>query len=330
MIFRKAGRDIEWAEELGDLSWNYRAARIVQVASGVGMFRRLAEGRVTATDVAGGDLEAGMVEKVLIALAAMGLAGREGEGWALTAKARATLIEESPLYQGHMLAHSAQVWSYWNDFESAVRGERGGWVWSAEGQPQARTHRDFILAMHEMAMAGRAAALAERVDLEGRRTLVDVGGGPGTYAMALCERNPDLAATVLDLPETIEIAREVIGRLGMADRVRTQVGDWNTDEFGRNRDAVLVSNILHGPTSAAEMKLAKAHRALRPGGLLIVQDFLMNAEKTGPLVPAIFNVMVGAFSVTELTDRIAAAGFKNIRVTPMPERVGTTVVTAVK
>ena len=147
---------------------------------------------------------------------------------------------------------------------------------------------------------------------------------------ALCERNSDLAATVLDLPETIEIVREVIARLGMSERVRTQVGDWNTDEFGRDRDAVLLSNILHGPTSDAEMKLAKAHRALRPGGLLIVQDFLMNAEKTGPLVPAIFNVMVGAFSVTELTDRIAAAGFKNIRVTPMPERVGTTVVTAVK
>jgi hypothetical protein len=78
------------------------------------------------------------------------------------------------------------------------------------------------------------------------------------------------------------------------------------------------------------MKLAKAHRALVPGGLLVIQEFLMNAEKTGPLIPALFNVMVGAFSIAEIVERIAAAGFGKIRKSPMPKHVGTTVLTAVR
>jgi hypothetical protein len=333
MIFRKTGRNIRWANEIIHLSWTYRVSRLVQVASTTGIFERLGAGPATPTQVAGDlHLDAAMVEKVLMPLAAMGLVARAGTRWQLSARARATLVGGSPFYQGNTLAHSGQVWSFWNDLEVIVRGKRGGWRYAEEVEagPPLRSHRDFILAMHNMAMAGRAAELADRVDLKGRRMLMDVGGGPGTYAMALCERNRGLTATVLDLPETVKIAREVIARLGMSGRVRTRVGDWDKDEFGSDNDAVLMSNILHGPSSRAEMKLAKAHRSLVAGGLLIVQDFLMNAAKTGPLIPAMFNLVVGAFSRPELVDRIGAAGFARIKVRPMPERVGTTVIIARK
>ena len=332
MIFRKRGRDIRWAREIIELSWTYRQARLVQVAGTTGLFERLGAGAATAAAVAADcRLDPVMVERVLIALAAMGFVRREGHAWQLEPRAAAALLAAAPCYQGHTLAHSAQVWAFWNDLEQAVRGRKGGWRFvEAEAGPPIRSHRDFILAMHNMAMAGRAAELADRVDVLGRQTLMDVGGGPGSYAMALCERNPGLMATVFDLPETVEIAQEVIARLGMAARVGTVAGDWDKDEFGAANDVVLLSNILHGPTSHAEMKLAKAHRALAPGGLLVVQDFLMNAEKTGPLIPAMFNVMVGAFALPELADRVAAAGFSKIDVQPMPEHVGTTIITAVR
>jgi len=331
MIFKKRGKEVRWAKQVLNLSWDYRAARTVQAAHATGILERLGAGPATAAKIAADRrLDADMAEKVLIVLAALGLAARRGAGWQLTAKARATLVAASPFYQGHAIAHSAQVGVFWNDLEQIVRGKKGGWVLVKKGGPPIRSHRDFILAMHNMATAGRAAELADRVDLKGRRTLMDIGGGPGSYAMALCERNPGLAATVFDLPETIKIARGLVGRLGMARRVKTLVGDWDKDEFGRDIDVVLLSSVLHGPPSGAEMKLAKAHRALVPGGLLIVQDFLMNARKTGPLIPAIFNVMVGAFSLPELAELIRAAGFRRIGKTPMPEDVGTTILTAVK
>jgi ubiquinone/menaquinone biosynthesis C-methylase UbiE len=333
MMFRKTGREVRWANEVIELSWVYRASRQIGVAHGTGIFERLAAGRATAAVIARDrKLNAAMVEKLLSPLAAMGLVCRAGgEAWRLTPKAAATLVSDEPFYQGNTLAHSANVWSFWSDLESAVRGKRGRWRYlEGEGGSPIRSHRDFILAMHNMAMAGRAAELAARVNVRGRRRLMDIGGGPGSYAMALCERNPRLMATVFDLPETVKIAREVIARLGMSGRVAAVVGDWDKDDFGEGNDVVVLSNIMHGAGDKAEMKLAKAHKSLVPGGLLIVQDFLMNAEKTGPLIPALFNVMVGAFSLPEMTQRIAAAGFAKLRVRPMPENVGTTVITAEK
>jgi len=331
MIFQTDGQEVRWAKELLADGWRGRAQRTLEAAHGVGIFERLGGGAATAEVLASDlGLDSDAVEKVLIVLVAMGLVDRAGDVFRLTPKAEATLLPAAPYYQGNMLAHHANIGSFWSDLESVLRGETGGWVFDPQGRPALRSQRDFILGMHNIAMAGRAAELAERVSLTGRRTLADVGGGPGSYAMALCERYPDLTATVMDLPETIEIARQTIEHLGMSDRVRTAICDWNEDEFGTGNDVVLLSSVLHGPTSGAEMKLKKTHKSMKPGGVLIVQDFVMNAEKTGPLIPALFNVMVGAFSLPELAGRIEDAGFEGVRVQPMPDDAGTTVLTATR
>ena len=78
------------------------------------------------------------------------------------------------------------------------------------------------------------------------------------------------------------------------------------------------------------MKLDKAFRSLTRGGVLIVQDFILNNEKTGPLRPALFNINVGTFSVDELCSRVSAAGFTDARHIELPEEVGTSLITAVK
>jgi len=332
MIFELDSPQIRWANEITAHTWRGRAQRAVEAACAVGLPEALADGPATAEAAArrAGDLVPERAEKVLIVLAAMGLAARDGEAWCLTPKAEATLLPQAPLYQGNILAHYAQVGAFWADLEAVLRGEGGGWVYTPDGHDRMRSYRDFVLGIHNLAMAGRAAAFCDRVDLSGRRTLVDVGGGPASYAMALCERYPDLSATVLDVPEAVEIARGLIGQFGMADRVRAEVGDWNDVAFGTNVDAILMSNVLHGPGRGAEMRLAKAHRALAPGGVLLVQDFVMNPDRTGPLVPAVFNLMVGAYSVTELRDRLLAAGFAEPGVQTMPEPFESTVLTAEK
>ena len=106
-----------------------------------------------------------------------------------------------------------------------------------------------------------------------------LGGGPGTYSMALCQRFANLKAVIWDLPQTLAITKQVIERFGMKERITWQAGDWNRDQFGQGYDCLMMSNILHGQSSQADMKLAKAARALMPGGLLIVHDFLLNNDK---------------------------------------------------
>lgn len=330
LILRRRGVHVHWAQQIMDLAWDFRAARTLLVAHRTGVFDRLAQSAAsTATLAAELKLDADLLERVLIACAAMHLLRRDQDRWKLTPKAKATLDPQSPYYQGNVLGHMAGVWDFWNDLEHHLRGQQGASTFSPQAT-RARNHRDFILAMHNMSVAGRAAELASRIDLTGRKTLIDVGGGPGTYSIAFCQKYPDLHATIFDLPPTVAIAREVIERFNLSDRITTAEGSWDTHEFGQGCDALLLSNVLHGPSSDADMKLQKARRALNPGGMLIVQDFVLNSHKTGPLLPALFNIMVGAYSLHEIIDRIAAAGFSQIHHQPMPPSVGTTLLTAVR
>jgi hypothetical protein len=93
---------------------------------------------------------------------------------------------------------------------------------------------------------------------------------------------------------------------------------------------VLLSNILHGPASKADIKLKKAYDSMVQGGLLVVQDFLLNDEKSGPLIPALFNVMVGTYSCCELLSIIKAAGFEHAKVIVSSQEIGFTWITAIK
>jgi SAM-dependent methyltransferase len=327
-VLRPDPGEVEWAKEILEQSWAYRAARALQAAHAVGIFEKLAETEEDDAGIATAlHLDPDVTSRLLVACAAMGFLERDESSWRLSAKARATLVSSALLYQGNNIAHSAEVWRFWNDLEPALKGKRGLSIFTP-GARRERSHRDFILAMHNMTMAGRGAELASRVDLAGKRKLLDIGGGPGTYSAALCEKYPHLMATVFDLPETVKIAREVLARLGLGSRIDFREGDWEIDDFGSGADVVLMSNILHGPGSNSEMKLAKAFKVLKAGGVLILQDFLLNEEKTGPLKPALFNLMVGAYSVKELRGLIESAGFSLFREDPLPDDVGTTLLQA--
>lgn len=302
--------------KLNELMWGYRAARVLHVLCGLKVFTRLGDVAMEAAELAAAcGADAGVLEKVLIAGAAMGLLDKDGAGYRNSALSAEYLMEGKPLYQGHMIGHSAKVWDVWSALPEAAG--------VAEGTSDAAAvHRNFILGMHNITMAGRGALFLEAVDLTGRRSMADIGGGPGTYSILACQRYTGLWATVFDVPETIAIAREVIAEHGLSGRIAVREGDWETDEFGRGFDTVLMSNVLHGTQSMAAMKLRKAYAALEAGGLLAVQDFVLNDEKTGPLVPALFNVMVGAYSRAELTEEIVKAGFGDVRAVGQNDAVG--------
>jgi len=145
-----------------------------------------------------------------------------------------------------------------------------------------------------------------------------------------CQKYPQLTATVFDLPETIAIAHKFIEEAGLMDRISLRGGSWETDDFGSGNDVVLFSNVLHGPTSMAAMKLKKAFDSLESGGLLAIQEFALNDNKTEPQLPALFNVMVGAYSKRELIEQITQAGFINANVVIENEQIGCTWITASK
>jgi hypothetical protein len=308
-----------------DFSWDYRASRVLQIANRIDLFTTLSDKEMSSEQLAQKcRTKTGLTERLLIACTAMGLLSRHENRYRNTELSKIYLVRGQRLYQGDIIAHSAATWNFWNNLADEILLE------PAPGDKEGQEHRNFIMGMHNIAVAGRTDVFIENIDLSERTKLLDVGGGPGTYSIAACMRYPKLKAVVFDLPETIVITNEVIAAEGMQDRVTTQAGNWETDTFGEDNDVVLFSNILHGSGSKAEMKLKKAYDSMVSGGLLLVQDFLLNDEKTGPLIPALFNVMVGAYSRCELLSLITEAGFIQDKVVVSSQEIGFTWITAEK
>lgn len=291
---------------LNELVWSFRASRLLQVVTKLGIFTLLAKKPLPLEEIARHcDTKLDMTEKALIACVALGLLEKQVEGYRNSAFSEKYLVRGRELYQGDIIAHSESTWNFWNTLEDELRREKAPVI-----SPQQQ-HRNFILGMKNIAQASRLEVILDKIDLSARRQLFDLGGGPGSYSIAFCRKFPRLKAILFDLPETIAIAKENITDHGMENRITLQAGNWDTDDFGQGHDVFLASNIMHGPASGAEGKLAKAWHSMTAGGLLLIQEFLLNDEKTGPLIPALFNIMVGAFSQSELFAVIRQAGFVN-------------------
>ena len=307
---------------IDSLNWAYRTSRVLQIANRIGVFNALSEKPLSSGQVADQcKAVPELTEKLLIACAAMGLVTRKAGKYENSELADKYLVKGRALYQGNMIAHSTWVRGLWDEIENNLSIEPLEDI-------ETQQHYNFIMAMDNITKAARGKIFLESIDLSDRKKLLDVGGGPGSYSITACKKWQQLTSVVFDLKETIEIAKEVIAGENLGDRITTVAGSWDTDEFGVGFDAVIMSNIMHGKNDDALMKLKKAYNALEAGGLLAVQEFLLDDEKDGPVIAALFNMMVGAFSQSELLDVITQAGFADAKIVSVNETIGSGWVTA--
>lgn len=302
-------------------------------ASRLKVFDQFAEGPRTAEQVAGAlGLDARMTGLLLRVLAGLGFLEPRDGGFANSASASAFLVSSSPAYMGGAMRYSDQLYDTWGRLEQALRSGRPALpAESYLGDDPERT-RVFVHSMHGRAM-GIARALVEVVDLSGRKRMLDVGGGPGTYSILLAQRHPGLRSEVLELPGVAAVAREIVAAAGAGDRVSLRDGDYHTSDFGRGHDVVLMSGMFHRESPASCRSLIeKARQCLEPGGLLVVSDVFTDAGGCSPSFATLFglNMALTAPDGTVHADADVAgwmrdAGFDRIDVRalppPMPHRV---------
>jgi len=180
-----------------------------------------------------------------------------------------------------------------------------------------------------MGMFNNAMNLAPRlvntIDLSDRHCLLDLGGGPATYAIFFCLNNPQLKATVYDLPSTRPYAIKTIEKFGLADRIDFVAGDYLSENISGSYDVAWLSQILHaeGPRDCQKI-IEKAVSVLQPGGMIIVHEFILDDTMDGPLFPALFslNMLLGtangrSYSERQIMKMIARAGVKEIKRIPI-------------
>jgi DNA-binding transcriptional ArsR family regulator len=320
------------------LSTAYWESQALLTANRLRLFDQLAEGPRSASDVALAlGLDARSTELLLRALAGLGFVQAQDGRYANTPTASVFLVSRSPAFMGNVIRYSDQLYDAWGQLEQAIRSGRP--ALPAEtylGDDPART-RAFVQAMHERAL-GIARALVGLLDFSGRRSMLDVGGGPGTYSVLLTERFPGLRSEVIELPGVAAVARELVAAAGAADRVTLRDGDYHTADFGSGHDVVLMSGMFHRESEVACRGLIeRAVACLNPGGLLVVSDVFTDEGGCRPAFAAMFglNMMLtapdgGVHADADVGRWMQQAGLREPRVVPLPPPMPHRVVLATK
>lgn len=323
--------------DLLQLSGGYWSACALHAGVKLDIFSQLFEGSLSTVELAdrlGTDTRA--LEMLLNALTALELLEKNGDRFAATAISEVFLSRNSDKYVGHIILHHHNMMASWSRLDEAVR------TGAPDSERISRANDEDVRENFEMGMFNLAMQIAPQlvpfVDLSGRHSLLDLGGGPGTYAIHFCLHNPDLKAIVYDLPTTRPFAEKTIARFGLADRISFLPGDFMIEDIQGQFDVAWLSHILHGagPEGSGEI-LGKAISTLVSGGIIMIQEFILDDAMYSPTYPALFslNMLLAtpggrSFSQAEIFSMLSAAGAMDVKRLPIELPNGAGVISGTK
>ncbi|MGV8075447.1 MAG: methyltransferase [Syntrophobacteraceae bacterium] len=309
---------VETLKDLHELGASYWRACVLHTAVKLGLFTQIGDESLNSAQIAARiDTEPRATGLFLNAVSALGLLEKEGDLYKNSPLARERLDERSPDFQGNIIYHFSHMYNDWGRLEEAVRSGKS--IVKREDRDEERT-RQFLLGMHNIAVCG-AEVLVSRLDFRNYRSLLDVGGGPGTYSLSFCKKNSNLSAVIFDLPSSEKTASEKIEFHGMNGRVSFLAGDFLKDSLPEGPfDVVFMSQILHSNSSdQCALLIKKVYPVLKPGGEIIVQEFILDDGKTRPEFAATFalNMLINTphgrtFSYAEIKEWMEDAGFADV------------------
>ena len=295
------------------------SARAVMAATRLGVIDALAERPDNAAGLAVRlHLDEPGLDALLSTLAALDYTRRGRSGnHRLTRTARRWLAADSDTAIAGMVGDF--TYDAWDHIEALERVLQGG-------EPVGWHHQDpddpywdrYQRAMFDLA-AMSADVVAHALPLRSPERLLDLAGGSGRHAEALCRRHPGLHATIAELEAPARLGRKRIERAGLADRIEYREGDLFDGDLGSGYDIVTAHSVLHclTPERCVEL-LRRAHDAVRPGGLVAALDMDRGAgTRIGALGALLFHVLepgTRTWTAGELTGYMRSAGLARVRI----------------
>lgn len=323
--------------QLMGLASGHVEARIVQTAVELKVFEAV-EARPLSSIAAAAQLQLNerALELLLNALTALGLLEKQSERFSLAKISRVYLLRNSPHYVGGMIGFDAMLWQAWARLPEAIRTGLPARPPDMYQADPAETEI-FINAMDSLVKArGDTDVLAGAIDWSKTGTLLDVGSGPATYPIALCQRFPQLRAAIVDLPGTLKITGRYVDSANLAPRIELIPADYRSDPIPGSYDAILLSNIIHGENqdrNAALMRKLAVN--LNPRGRLIVKDHILDDSRAGPAVGATFSLLMllttdggRCYSFAEITGWMKQAGLNRVERIDLPAPLTSSLVIA--
>jgi (2Fe-2S) ferredoxin/predicted O-methyltransferase YrrM len=309
-------------DRLDQMIRSYWPSRCLLTALELDIFTAVGEGANAEQIGARIQAKARSVGMLLNALVSLGLLAKCGDTCKNTPESARYFVQGSKDNHRNGLLHIANIWHSWSTLTDAVRqGTRV--ATDRDGSPEWT--RNFIDAMQHNAK-DRAPIVAKTLGTSGVRRILDLGGGSGVYSIAFANASPDIQCEILDVPEVVPIAIEYVQKAGVSSQVKVRPGNMLQDDLGSGYDIIMLNAICHIFSEEQNRELfRRTHRALAPNGRLVVQDFILNPEKTGPQQAALFslnmlvNTEAGAsYSEPEYAAWMKAANFTEIQRINLP------------
>jgi 3-hydroxy-5-methyl-1-naphthoate 3-O-methyltransferase len=315
-------------ERIMQFAWGYVPTLVLEAAIRNRVFDVLDKGPMTVPEVATatGASVRGLTAIMNVLVGLNFLAKDAHEAYSLTPESAAFLVSTKPSFQGGILRHaSSQLIPKWLAINEVV----------ATGKPAASVNqqgegsdffKEFVVDIFPMSYPS-AQALAKSLNLDGQPTSVlDLAAGSGVWGIAIAQASPNVHVTAVDWPDVIPTTQKTVARFNLADRFSYVPGDLLSADFGTNHNVATLGHILHSEGEARSRKLlAKVFQSLAPGGTIAIAEFLVNADRTGPVGSLFFavNMLVntdegGTYSFEEISAWLTEAGFTNPRTIPAP------------
>ena len=312
-------------ERIYQFAWGYAPPLALEAAVRHRIFDHLDAGPMSISELhaATGCSERGLAS-VLNLLAGLEFLTRDGnDKYALTPVSAAFLVSNKPGFLGGMLRHMTDdLIPKWLELSEVV----------ATGKPATAVNREqdgtqffhgFVADLFAMSYPF-ARELAAHLALDraaGPVSVLDLAAGSGVWSIALAQSSPRVRVTAVDWPGVLSVTRATAARFGLEDRYNFVAGDLQSADFGSGHNVATLGHILHseGMQRSKEL-LKKTHAALAPGGTIAIAEFLVNADRRGPVNGLIFavNMLVhtdagDTYSFEEIREWLLDAGFTHPR-----------------
>ncbi len=303
-------------DRLDQMIRGYMPSRCLLTALELDIFTAVGDGATAdqiGTKVHANPRAAGML---LNALAGLGLLSKSGDVYKNAPESARFFVQGSKDNHRNGLLHIANIWHRWSTLTDAVRSGTRIPI-SRDDNPEWT--RSFIAGMQRNAK-DRAPLVVKALGTTGVRRILDLGGGSGAYSIAFAKACPDAQCEILDVPEVLPLTTEYVSQAGVSAQVRLQPGDMLQDDFGSGYDVIMLNAICHMFSEEQNRDIfRRARQALASKGRLVVQDFILNPDKTGPQHAALFslNMLVStdsgaSYSEAEYTRWMKDAGFTEV------------------
>lgn len=315
-------------ERLMVLARGFQASKTFLVANQLEIFSLLSAKKGSRAPQVAKTLKANprAVGMLLDALVALELLVKKEERYFNAPPAEEFLVRGKESYRGPIFHHLHNNWETWTGLKEAVKKGTAPRIKQENSLREDRKRTEaFIRGMYSIAR-GTAPKVLPLLKLTGVKKMLDLGGGPGTYALLFAQKNPRLKAVVFDLPLVVPITRKIIKQQGLEKRVKTMIGDFNRDDWGKNYDLILMSHILHSNSQAqCRALLKKAYQALDDGGQIVIHEFAVDESRTRPPLAAIFALHMlvntshgGTYTPAEMSSWLRLAGCRRTAVKKVP------------